>query len=280
VAGAARLYREARIAASLRHPQIVSVFDLGEQDGVAFLAMEHISGQTLRARAGGVSRQRMLAYLVGVARALHAVHEAGLVHGDLKPENVMVSDEGEVKLFDFGAGPAAGGAGDQALLGTPAYVAPERLRGGAVDGRADQFAWGVMACELLTGSSPWSGSDPLSILASVLFEEPRLSGLPLAIAPVVRRTLHKELEERFASMSHVVQALTSPRRAIRPWMASAGSSVHVGPPKKMHPGANGPPPAPRMEPKALRAHGELVNHDLPEDRSIPCKLKRPSRRRR
>jgi serine/threonine protein kinase len=268
-AGVARLYREGRIAASLRHPQVVAIFDVGEQDGVAFLAMEHISGQTLRAHASGVSRQRLLAHLLSVARTLHAVHESGLAHGDLKPENIMVSDDGEVKLFDFGVDLAAGGVGadNEVAPGTPAYIAPERLRGGAIDGRADQFAWGVMACELLAGSSPWSGSDPLSILASVLYEEPRLSGLPLAIAPVLRRTLHKDPEQRFASMAHVVKALTSRRHAIRPC-------------KKVQPGANGPLPTSRMEAKAMRAHGEIANHYMPEDRSVPCKLKRPSPKRR
>ena len=210
-AGNQELVREGRIAAGLDHPGIVAVHDLGEQDGVAYLAMEHVSGQTLRARAG--ARRQRLDWLVQLARALAAAHEAGVVHGDVKPENAIVTDAGRLVLLDFGVAQTSGAAGEP-IAGTPGYVAPERLRGDPVDGRADQFAWGVIACELMTGRLPWSGGDPLSILAAVLFEEPRVTGLPATLCAVVRRALRKWPEDRFPTMSHLLRALSPSRRRL------------------------------------------------------------------
>jgi eukaryotic-like serine/threonine-protein kinase len=170
-----RILREARMAASFAHPNVVAIYDMGEHDGTPFIVMEVVEGRSMRAFVGGgAPAATRAAWLVDVARGLAAAHRRGLVHRDIKPENVMVSDEGTVKVLDFGiAGPTeraaapvwpAGGATSGntfatlergVISGTPAYMAPEALREGAFDARTDQFAWGVMAYEVLSGAHPF-----------------------------------------------------------------------------------------------------------------------------
>src|ERR1700722_13049549 len=186
----ARLLREARAAAALDHPNAVSIFDVGEHEGTPYIVMELVDGQTLRGAVGdrGVPLATRVTQLADVARALAAAHRRGLVHRDIKPENVMVRGDGVVKVFDFGiARRASAGAGDAVdasaptqapplpaltregvQVGTPVYMAPEQIRGDALDGRTDQFAWGVLAFELLTGRLPWRGREPFAWVASIL----------------------------------------------------------------------------------------------------------------
>ena len=172
----ARLVREARAAASLTHPNVVSVFDVGEDNGRVYLAMEYVVGRTVRELMPerDISWTRRVRWLADVARALAAAHKSGLVHRDIKPENVMVRDDGLVKVLDFGiarrtsSGPSVDPTArteaayvstvtaEGVAIGTPLYMAPEQIKGGVVDARTDQFAWGVMAFEVLSGgrSSP------------------------------------------------------------------------------------------------------------------------------
>ncbi len=227
----ARLLREARAAAALDHPNAVCIFDVGEYEGTPFIVMELVSGRTLRDAVGDASvpAATRVAELADVARALAGAHKRGLVHRDIKPENVMVREDGVVKVLDFGiarrqvgrvdphgkteAPPLPTLTIDGVKLGTPFYMAPEQIRGDALDGRTDQFAWGVLAYELLTGSLPWRGSgDAMATMASVLTD--RVDGAPLdeaavprAVQAVVLRALEKRPEARFASMEDVAQAL-------------------------------------------------------------------------
>ncbi|HWL85194.1 MAG TPA: serine/threonine-protein kinase, partial [Polyangiaceae bacterium] len=214
----ALLVREARVAATLSHPNIVTIYDAGEHEGVPYVAMECISGDTLRALMGRPREAaEQVSWLIEIARGLVAAHRAGVVHGDVKPENVMVTGDGAVKLLDFGLAAAVPGS----IMGTPAYMAPEQIRGEAIDGRADQFAWGVVAYELLTGGTPWFRSDdPAAILGSVLVQVPdfelleaELSNAAIGgfrarkVASVVRRALSKASEDRFASMDALLSDL-------------------------------------------------------------------------
>jgi serine/threonine-protein kinase len=234
--GAERLLREARAAAALEHPNAIGIHEVGEVGDTPYIAMELVVGRTLRAYVGdvSVSLASRVDWLTDVARALAAAHARGLVHRDIKPDNVMVREDGKVKVLDFGiasllprAGatqppPAVGGAdappwymtlARSTLAGTPRYMAPEQLRGELVDGRADQFAWGVMAYELLSGSPPWRGSNvSLTVLADVLENDPAplRSAAPRvspALERIVHRTLAKAVEDRFASMDALVAAL-------------------------------------------------------------------------
>lgn len=226
----ARMLREARAAAALNHASAVSVFDVGEIDGAPFIVMELVQGKPLRTYIGdtAVPQGRRMRWLTDIARALAAAHAAGIVHRDVKPENVMVRDDGAVKVLDFGiARPTA--AVDPtaptedgrlatltqtgAILGTPRYMAPEQLKGAPLDGRTDQFAWGVMVYELLTGSRPWpDAADALQIAVAIVTEAPRPprevnADLPEEVERTILRALEKSPDHRFASMEEAAAAL-------------------------------------------------------------------------
>jgi serine/threonine-protein kinase len=229
----ARLIREARAAAALDHPNAVSIFDVGEAGETPYIVMELVSGNTLRRAvdAGDVPIAMRLDWLLSVARALDAAHKRGLVHRDIKPENVMVREDGVVKVLDFGIARRASGAIDPhagtessaiatltiagVRLGTPVYMAPEQIRDQALDGRVDQFAWGVLAFELLTGKPPWRGpSDAFAVVASILTDEVDGSALDKAnvsagVRDVILRALSKRPEARFATMDELLRALTA-----------------------------------------------------------------------
>jgi serine/threonine-protein kinase len=205
---AARLVREARAAAALAHPNTIAIYDLGEIDGTVFLVMELISGASLRAYVGDttVPVARKLRWLVDIARGLGAAHKAGLVHRDVKPTNVMVSDEGVVKVLDFGlAKPleAASFHTDAGLVvGTPRYMAPELFTGMRADARSDQYAFGVTAYELLSGIHPGGITGPVPAALDTLVPE-----VGPDVARIIARTLSRAATDRYASMNEIATAL-------------------------------------------------------------------------
>ncbi len=244
--GAVRLLREARAAAALDHPNAVAIFDVGELDGCAYIAMELVDGRNMRAYVGDVETPvaDKVRWLVDAARALSAAHKRGLVHRDVKPENVMIRSDGAVKVLDFGiarrvqSGTSSGAPTVDAdtitregvVIGTPVYMAPEQLRGEAIDGRADQFAWGVLAFELLTGALPWpSQAGAVHVVAAILSQpvEPLASLVP-DIAPevseAVARALSKNKAERFADMDDLIRALGGKIVSLTPSAPRAKSS--------------------------------------------------------
>jgi serine/threonine-protein kinase len=223
----ARILREARAAARIEHPNAVDVYDVGENSGLPFLTMELVVGKPLGAFVGdpAVPLSRRIRWLSEIARALGAAHALGLMHRDVKPDNVFVRDDAAVKVLDFGvarrAQTATGAAGatlgtltgDGIVVGTPLYMAPEQMRGERIDGRADQFAWGVLAYELLTGSVPWDRSrGDLQVVSEILSREvgapsERNANVPSGVDTVVLRALRKAPGERFERMEDVVEAL-------------------------------------------------------------------------
>jgi len=231
----ARLLREARAAAALNHPNAVAVFDVGEHEGVPYIVMELVDGRTLREAIGDAPAPftTRVGWLADAGRALAAAHEKGIVHRDVKPENVMIRNDGVVKVLDFGiarrdaiavdpTAPTQASALptltlDGLKVGTPLYMAPEQIRGDAEDGRADQFSWGVVAYELLAGRLPWRGADALAAMASVLTDPvPRdaldAASVPRPVQDVVLRALSRRPEARFASMDDAVRALEAAAR--------------------------------------------------------------------
>lgn len=205
---AARLVREARAAAALAHPNTIAIHDLGEIDGTVFLVMELISGTSLRAYVGDTSVPvtQKLRWLVDMARGLGAAHKAGLVHRDVKPTNVMVSDDGVVKVLDFGLAKPLEAASlntDVGLVvGTPRYMAPELFTGIRADARSDQFAFGVTAYELLSGEHPGSPVGPVPAALDT-----RVPEVGPAAARIIARTLSRTASDRYASMNDVATAL-------------------------------------------------------------------------
>ncbi|MDI1482795.1 serine/threonine-protein kinase [Polyangium sp. y55x31] len=217
-----RMLREARAAAALSHAGIVAIYDVGELDGTAFIAMEIAEGEPLRALVGGDAPDaRKIQILHDVARALAAAHKAGLVHRDVKPENIVVSAAGTVKVLDFGIARGLDRETDpgartlevepaESLFhGTPAYTAPEQLTGEALDARSDQFGWGVVAHELFEGELPFrADKGPAVLLSSILADEPKpMTRAPEGIRALVQRALAKDPADRFPSMTALADEL-------------------------------------------------------------------------
>ncbi len=260
----ARLVREARAVAQLDHPNVVAVYDVGEVEGSPYIAMELVQGRSLRALVGDPSAtpEARVRCLLEVARALAAAHDAGLVHRDVKPENVLIRSDGRVKVLDFGIARRSRPTNDPSAptdvslstltadgvkLGTPMYMAPEQIRGGKVDGRCDQFSWGVTAYEVFTGRTPWSGGDPLAVIASIMTEEPApppaSAKMPYAFAGTVRRALAKRAEDRFPTMHLLIEAVEAALGPQAPGAPLASKPPPSGPPASGAPSASYPPPA-------------------------------------
>ncbi|WP_432949456.1 Stk1 family PASTA domain-containing Ser/Thr kinase [Kribbella sp. CA-253562] len=188
-----RFVAEARAAAKLSHPNVVAVFDQGEDDGTLFLAMEYVPGRTLRdvvREQAPLSPARALDLLMPVLSALSAAHDAGIVHRDIKPENVLISHDGTVKVADFGLARAVTTTGQTAtqglLMGTVSYLAPELVTDGSADARSDVYSAGILLYELLTGSKPHTGETPIQVAyAHVHADVPAPSLLEPSIPPYV-----------------------------------------------------------------------------------------------
>ena len=228
------LQHEARAAGTLNHRNVLTVYDVGEHRGVAYLVTECLEGESLRHRlgAGRLSTGEALDIALQVARGLDAAHRRGIVHRDLKPENVFVLQDGGVKLLDFGlatlhersavenlaSGEVPGETSLRLVAGTAGYMAPEQLHGESVDARADVFALGAVLQEMLTGQRPFAGNaTPATPSALLQLEPPEISSLSSEIPPelsdVVRRCLAESPSDRFASAAEVESALLSENRA-------------------------------------------------------------------
>ncbi len=230
------LQDEARAAGTLNHTNVLTVYDVGDHGGAPYFVTECLEGESLRARLriGALSVDAALDVALQVARGLGAAHAHGIVHRDLKPENVFLGLDGRVKILDFGlairhdpgpqASPAPGlstAATRSLLAGTAGYMAPEQVRGGMVDGRADIFALGAVLHEMLAGARPFKGKGVLGTLNAVLTEQPPdlthvNPGISPALSLVVLRCLAKSADDRFATAADVGSALDAVMRARNP----------------------------------------------------------------
>ncbi|HEV2890118.1 MAG TPA: Stk1 family PASTA domain-containing Ser/Thr kinase [Frankiaceae bacterium] len=221
-----RFRREAKSAARLSHPSVVAIYDQGEDAGRVYLVMEHVTGTTLRAllrEHGRLSPAQALDIADGVLLALSAAHEAGLVHRDVKPENVLVTPNGTVKVADFGLARAIEATNhtvaDGTLLGTVAYLAPEQVATGAADPRADLYALGVVLFEMLTGRVPYDGGTPLAVAYRHVNEDvPDAAevepSVPRVAANVVRAATRRDVDERYADAAAMLSAVRRARSAL------------------------------------------------------------------
>ncbi len=206
-----RFEQESRAASALNHPNIVAVYDAGEQDGVAYIVSELVDGESLRdlIERGPVPRRKALEVAAQVADGLAAAHAAGVVHRDLKPENIMLTRDGRAKILDFGLAryqpPAAQGTATMTqpgmVMGTVGYMSPEQVAGGNADARSDIFSLGIVLHEMLAGKTAFGRATSIETMAAILREEP--AELPESVPPALRHIvfhcLEKEPSHRFQS---------------------------------------------------------------------------------
>ncbi|HEX6263627.1 MAG TPA: Stk1 family PASTA domain-containing Ser/Thr kinase [Actinomycetota bacterium] len=214
----ARFRREAQAAAALNHPNIVSVFDTGSTGNVHYIVMEYVEGRTLQDTLREESRltpERSIEIGEAVAKALSAAHAKGLVHRDIKPGNIMITREGQVKVMDFGIARATTSdtvTQTAAVLGTAAYLSPEQAQGETVDHRSDIYSMGVVLYEMLTGRQPFTGDSPVSIAYRHVTEEPippsRLNpDVRESLDAIVMKSMAKAPGDRYQSAQELIDDL-------------------------------------------------------------------------
>jgi len=241
-----RFRHEVKLARRVTHPNVARVFDIGEHGGDKFLTMELVDGESLAdliEREGAQSLARTVEIVRAIAAGLDAAHRAQIIHRDLKPENVLVASDGRVVMTDFGiaraiAGPeAARLTKQQGQVGTPAYMAPEQVEGRSnIDGRADIYALGEIAYELLTGAPAWPGTEPFAVAIARLRKDPpdaaaERPGVPSSVAAVVTRAMARDPAGRFATGAAMVEALEQAVASLSASFtaqASARPSTRVG----------------------------------------------------
>ncbi len=229
----ARFEREARAVAALSHPNVLALYDVGREEGVSYVVTELLHGSSLRTRLDREPLKPRAAVELAllVAQGLAAAHARGLIHRDLKPENVHVGTDGGVKILDFGlarfesSDPQGDGGSDESaitvnlasmpgtVLGSPGYMSPEQARGQVADARSDQFAFGALLYEMLSGQRAFRGATVTDILTAILREEPPAFPASIGVGPaldhIVRKCLQKDREERYASATDLIRDLQS-----------------------------------------------------------------------
>ncbi|MCW2940624.1 MAG: hypothetical protein JWN00_3609 [Actinomycetia bacterium] len=272
-----RFIGEAKSAAALSHPNVVAVFDQGTDRQHVFLAMEYVPGRTLRdllTERGRLGPRQALGIIQPVLAALGAAHRAGLIHRDVKPENVLLTDDGQVKVADFGLARAETDSKQTKtgmIIGTVAYMAPEQVLNGSADARADVYSAGVLLFELLTGHQPHQADSPLSVAYKHVNEvvplpSSVLPGLPAQLDALVATATSHDPSRRPSDANHLLALVTETQRALPPGIDQTmagvpatfqqGPARHAGashttvlPPGAAFPGTRSPqqPPEPAME---------------------------------
>ena len=258
-----RFHREARAISALNHPNVCTVYDIGEDRGQPFLVMELLEGQTLRQRiaAGGISNDELISIALQISEALEAAHSRGIVHRDIKPGNIFITSPGVLKILDFGLAKVVPAPGqlraapqnpvlDDAptlqdtltkssiTLGTVSYTSPEQVRGQEVDARSDLFSFGVVLYEMASGTLPFTGEAWPGILNAILTSKPRpLGEVNPAVMPDIGKIVEKALEKqpgtRYQTVSDMKADLLRARRSLQHHVPSA---AHVTPHRRSRPG--------------------------------------------
>ena len=227
-----RFRREASSAAGLQHPNIVGIYDRGEWNGTYYIAMEFIEGRTLKdviRERGPAPPEAAVDIVLQILRAARFAHQRGIVHRDIKPHNVLIDDDGRVKVTDFGI--ARAGASDMTetglIMGTSQYLSPEQAQGKPVDARSDLYSIGIVLYEMLTGRVPFDAESPVAVALKQVSEAPvpprELNPeIPPALDAVVLRALEKDPARRFADADEFIAALQTGQLEPAPAFASAG----------------------------------------------------------
>jgi len=223
---AERFKSEIKLARKVRHRNVCAIHDYGEDQGLLFISMELVEGVDLKQmlrRGGGLPTEKAYNVAIQVAEGLQAVHDAGIVHRDLKAPNIMLDEQGAARLMDFGVAKRVGEATLTAtgqVVGTPDYMSPEQAQGKRVDFRSDVYALGVLVYEIFTGHVPFHGQTPISTILKHIHDPPPLdgppaAGIPLEARPVLRRALAKDPPDRFQSAGEFAEALRDARSPSR-----------------------------------------------------------------
>ncbi|MFZ0935117.1 MAG: serine/threonine-protein kinase [Bryobacteraceae bacterium] len=235
-----RLFREARSAGILSHPSIVTIYDVDQQDELAFIAMEYVDGPTLDQLLSAprpMDPERMFRILAQTAAALDFAHQKGIVHRDIKPANIMIAADGTAKITDFGIAKIT--TSEQltmtgSIVGTPHYMSPEQVQGQPVDGRSDQFSLAVIAFEMMTGDKPYTGEHLTTVVYKIVAEEPAPPHtLNATLAGPIEDTLCKGLAkkpgERYATCQEFVGSLEKACVASPGWkpLARGGTTCRL-----------------------------------------------------
>jgi len=245
----ARFVQEAKSISSLQHPNICVVHDIGSQDGVDYMVMEYVSGQTLDKviPTGGLPANVATRYAVQIGEALARAHATGVVHRDLKPANIMVDDSGFIKVLDFGlaklaaaesatddVGATITGTGTATtpgmIVGTLAYMSPEQAEGKPVDARTDIFSFGAVFYEMLTGRKAFDADSSAALLAAVMRDDPKpiselKRDIPAEVRRIIARCMKKKPTDRYASGAELAQELKAARDLVFP---ESGASLSPG----------------------------------------------------
>ena len=214
-----RFLREARLAATLDHPNICTVFDVGESNGLAYIAMQYVEGRSLRSVIDGrpLPLETILTFAIQMAGALAAAHRREIIHRDIKPENVIINNAGDAKVLDFGLAKTIEDAApnltrSDVLVGTPAYMSPEQARGAHLDRRSDIFSFGVVLYEMATGEAPFRRESSVETMHAII-DQPHApvrelnTEVPLELAKTIDRCLAKEPADRYSTMDELARDL-------------------------------------------------------------------------
>lgn len=266
-----RLFREAQSAGILSHPNIVTIYDVAEENEMAYIFMELVNGPTLDnllAKPEAPEKELLLSIFRQTAGALDYAHRKGIVHRDIKPANIMIHDDGQAKVTDFGVAKIVSQQMTQTgvMMGTPNYMSPEQIQGHSVDGRADQFALAVIAYEVLTGEKPFTADYLPTLLYKIVKEDPvapqRLNPtLGPAVETVLRKALSKDPAERYGSCTEFLNALGVACNSKKGWQPLPhGASQNM--PTVAGTAAGTATPAPAIPP---RRAGETVSRPVPRE---------------
>ena len=278
----ARFLKEAKLAGRLQHPNVVTVYDVGRDRDLYFIAMEYVEGKPLTRYLGGAEELPLAAKVAVIRQAAEALahaHERGVVHRDIKPGNILITRDGRVKVTDFGIGKFTSATSSDMtrtgqMIGSPAYMSPEQIRGEKIDGRSDLFSLGVVLYELLTGARPFPGESITTLVYQILHTEPRdpreiRSDLPMTTREVMARLLAKQPEKRPPDAKEFIRELRRiekfqresemTRRAVAaaaPPAAAPAAAATPAPPRasreETSPATPAPPPAPPPVPSSGR----------------------------
>jgi serine/threonine protein kinase len=208
----ARFLQEAQAASAINHPNICTIYDIAEHDGQQFIVMEYVDGKTLRQLVPVQKTQTAIDYAIQIGEALQEAHSKGIVHRDVKTDNIMVNSKNQIKVMDFGLAKLRGSlklTKTSSTVGTLAYMAPEQIEGGEVDARSDIFSFGVVLYEMLTGHMPFRGEHEAAMMYSILNEEPEslqkyLIDAPSELLHVLNRALEKDPNDRYQNVTDMV----------------------------------------------------------------------------